>query len=100
MFYKNVFLTKIVKKKNRVEKVESDHHPIITKLKLNWDKNDNKSRVEIYNLKNEACQAAFKRATSAEYNNHNLSAIIDTKDDLNIVTNKLHHNQNLLCIES
>ena len=61
---------------------------LITKLKLNWDKNDNKNRVEIYNLKNEACQAAFKKETSSEYNNHNLSAILDTKDDLNVVTNK------------
>ena len=81
-------LTKIVKKKNSVEKVESDHHPIITKLKLTWNKTDDKSRVELYNLKNEACQAAFKMETSAQFNNHNLSAIIETEDDLNTVTKK------------
>ena len=81
-------LTKLVKKKDGVEKVESDHHPIITKLKLTWNKHNNKDRVEVYNLKNKACLAAFKYETSAANNNHNLSSIIDTEDNLNIVTNK------------
>ena len=42
----------------------------------------------MYNMKNEACQAAFKRETSAQFNNNNLSAIIETEDDLNTVTKK------------
>ena len=60
-------MTKIVKQKNSVEKVESDHHPIITKLKLTWNKNDYKNRVEVYNLKNKECQALFKYETSAAF---------------------------------
>ena len=79
-------LTKIIKNKKGVQKVESDHHPIISKLKLSWDKDINKNRVEVYNLKNKGCQNKFKEETSVTKNNYNLSSIFDNNQDLNVIT--------------
>ena len=79
-------LTKIIKNKKGVQKVESDHHPIISKLNLSWDKDINKNRVEMYNLKNKGCQSKFKEETSIAKNNSNLSSIFDSDEDLNVLT--------------
>ena len=56
-------LKKLMKTKNGVKKTESDHNPIISKLKIQWNKHSKKQRTEMFNLKNKECQAKFKAAT-------------------------------------
>ena len=62
-------LTKIRKTKNGVRKVESDHNPIISNLKIPWKTQLKQQRVELFNLKNKNCQEVFKRETST-YTTH------------------------------
>ena len=81
-------LTKIIKNKKGVRKVESDHHPIISKIKLAWDNNLQKHRTEIFNLKNKVCQKKFKEETSSANNNFNLSSVFDNDENLNLLTKK------------
>ena len=45
-------LTKIVKTKKGIVKVESDHNTIISRLKLSWNTNVKENRIELFNLKN------------------------------------------------
>ena len=81
-------LTKLTKTKNGVRKVESDHNPIVSQLKLRWNMKPKQKRLEIFNLKNKACQEKFKLETSTVWNNGALSSIFDEKDDLNILANR------------
>ena len=78
-------LTKVVKTKKGTKKVESDHNVLVSKLKFDWNKNIRKDRVEIYNLKNKKCQAAFKEITSKP---GILSSIFQKDNDLNVCTKK------------
>ena len=44
-------LTKLVKNKAGVKKVESDHNSIITKFRIQWKNQSEHKRIEIFNLK-------------------------------------------------
>ena len=81
-------LTRMTKTKKGVVKVESDHNIIFTKLRMQWDKKISNQRQELFNLKNEECQKAFREATETENNNGYLSSVFDEEGDINIVTEK------------
>ena len=81
-------LTKIMKTKNGVVKVESDHNTIISKFKLHWNKKAKENRIEMFNLKNKVCQEKFKEETTGTNNNKFLSSVFDGDEDINIVTEK------------
>ena len=85
---RNHVLTRISKTKNGVEKIESDHNMIFTKLKLQWDKKLRNQRRELFNLKNVECQKRFKEATSTENNNGYLSSVFEENGDINELTEK------------
>ena len=76
-------LTKLVKVKKGMKKVESDHNPIISKLKINWNSQPKKERLELFNLKNKTCQEMVRKETSSEINHCALSSIFDQEGDLN-----------------
>ena len=78
-------LTKIIKTKKGIKKVESDHNALISKLKFTWNKHLSKNKVEIYNLKNKECQKVFKEITSKS---NDLSSLFLKDDNLNICTKK------------
>ena len=80
-------LTKIVKTKKGVRKVESDHNTIFTRLKLAWNKRLKEQRTELFNLKNKECQETFRDATTEANNNKYLSSAFDDEKDLNESTN-------------
>ena len=62
-------LTKIVKTKKGVVKVESDHNTIISRLKLSWNTDVKANINEMFNLKNSDCQRKFKEETTSANNN-------------------------------
>ena len=78
-------LTKITKTKNGVVKKESDHHVLITEFNNIVSMDKSKDKIEMYNLKNAACQKKFKEYTS---NTKMLSSIFDSKDDLDILAQR------------
>ena len=51
---------------------------------MQWKKNWKDQRQELFNLKNENCQKAFKDATSN--NNGFLSSVFDENNDIDIAT--------------
>ena len=53
-------LTKLVKRKKGLVKIESDHNTIVTELKLKRKPHKSRKR-EIYNLKNAECQKTFTK---------------------------------------
>ena len=57
-------LTKITKTRKGITQTESDHNVIFSNFKLLWNKKDKKQRQELFNLKNEECQKAFRDATT------------------------------------
>ena len=75
-------LTKIVKTKNGVKKVESDHNIIITKLNIKFNASDKLPKVELYDLKNKKSQEIFKEQTSTDINKEYLSKIFREYEDL------------------
>ena len=81
-------LTKFTKTKGGWKKVESDHNPIISKLALTWNKISQTSRLELFNLKNRACQEKFFEETSSSNNKRELSLIFEEKEDLNSLAEK------------
>ena len=81
-------LTKIVRTKKEISKVESDHNTIFSKFRLKWNKKIIQKRQELYNLKNKECQDLFKEATKSENNNRFLSSVFDEKGDINNLTKK------------
>ena len=82
---RNHVLTKITKTKKGVIKKESDHHPMITKLKFQWDRNMKKERYETFNFRNIECQEKFKEETTKT---KELSTIVSKDKDLNSCTKK------------
>ena len=74
-------LTKLNKKKINI----SDHNPLISNFTLKWDMKRKADRIEMFNLKNVDCQAKFKELTNS---GTFLSEVFDSKDDINICTNK------------
>ena len=44
-------LTKLTKTKKGVKKIESDHNPIVSKLRLKWNMRPKKEKLELFNLK-------------------------------------------------
>ena len=52
-------LTKVVKKKNGTRVQESDHNPIVTEFALKVELSNKDKKLEMYNLKNKACQKRF-----------------------------------------
>ena len=85
---RNHVLTNIRKTKTGVKKTESDHNTIFTKLKLSWNKIFKERRIEMFNLKNKACQEVFKDATTAANNNKYLSSVFYEEGDVNKLTEK------------
>ena len=51
---------------------------------MQWKKNVKDQRQELFNLKNENCQKAFKDATSN--NNGFLSSVFDENNDIDVAT--------------
>ena len=82
---RNHILSKITKTKKGVKIQESDHHPLITKLKFTWSKHSKNDRKEIFNFKNKDCQNKFKDLTTQT---KELSKIMMKNEDLNISTKK------------
>ena len=78
-------LTKYRKKKNIIEKIESDHHVLYSKLKFKWSKKLQRQKIELFNLKNSECQTKFKEVTSSS---DFLSSVFDSSSDLNSLTIK------------
>ena len=78
-------LSKITKTKKGVNIKESDHHPLITKLRFTWSKHRKKDRTEIFDFKNRDRQAKFKDLTTQT---NDLSKILMKNEDLNISTKK------------
>ena len=78
-------LTKITKTKKGVIKKESDHHPMITKLALQWNRNMTRERFETFNFRNRESQEKFKEATTKT---KDLSTIVSKDKDLNSCTKK------------
>ena len=77
-------LTRITKTKNGKLKVkESDHHVIVTEFNCKLTTNK-KEIIEVYNLNNKECQAAFKKYTSET---NMLSSCIDEEGDIDKVIN-------------
>ena len=79
-------LTRLTKTKRGITKVESDHNSIISKFKLSLDMKADKSRTEVFNLKNKEGQDKFKDATAALNNNNYLLSVFDTSEDINTQT--------------
>ena len=79
----NNALVNITKTKDGVKKSISDHNPMITNLNLKWSRKVRAERVEMYNLKNKACQAQFKEVTSER---GILTSVFNNGDDINTCT--------------
>ena len=78
-------LKKITHGKNTVRKVTSDHNVMLAKFNLTIPKKEPNKKVEVFNFKNKSNQDIFREATS---NTTNLSEVFDTKEDINIQTEK------------
>ena len=78
-------LTKYRKKKNIIEKIESDHHVLYSKLKFTWSKKLQRQKIELFILKNSECHIKFKEVTSSS---DFLSSVFNSSSDLNSLTNK------------
>ena len=59
-------LTRHIKTRNGVKVKESDHHTIITKISVKWNKKKNMKTVEIYNLKDKEGLKKFKDMTNKD----------------------------------
>ena len=81
-------LTSIKKTKNGIKNIESDHNTIFTRFKFEWKKKFKEKRIEMFNLKNIACQEIFREATTSENNKKYLSSVFDDKCDINESTEK------------
>ena len=81
-------LTSITRGKKGVKRSESDHNTIFTKLKFKWNRKVREKRVELFNLKNKACQEAFKEATTGAINNNFLSSVFDEEGNIDLLAEK------------
>ena len=78
-------LTKIVKAKDGIKIKASDHNPILTKIKIKWNRKLVKPRFEIFNFKNKEGQDKFKMMTSTTTE---FTDIFNNEDDINLCTRK------------
>ena len=78
-------LNKITHSKNMVRKVTSDHNVMLSKFSLTMSKIKPPKKDEVFNFRNKDNLIKFMEATS---NCPSLSNVFDTKDDLNIQTEK------------
>ena len=78
-------LTRIKNTKNGPIKKESDHNALIAEFNRKVNEPEPEIKSEAYNLKNKECQNKFFLYTS---NTKMLSSIFDSKDDLNILTQR------------
>ena len=79
-------LNRIRKTKKGIVTKESDHNVIVTTFKNKFTIKTKKDKEEIYNLKNKENQIKFKQYTS---NTKMLSSIIESKEDINVLTKRL-----------
>ena len=79
-------LTRIRRSKKGIKTKESDHNVIITTFNNKFTIDAREDKEEIYNLKNKDNQRKFKLYTS---NTKMLSSVLDSKDNINILTNRL-----------
>ena len=79
-------LTSIKKTKKGIVKKESDHNILITQFKSKFIVNERAHKKEAYNLKNKVCQKKFKEYTS---NTNMLSSVLNSDEDINILTKRL-----------
>ena len=79
-------LTKIRKTKKGIIKKESDHNVLVTTFSDTFESSETKEKEEMYNLKNKECQKKFKMYTSYT---HMLSSVLDSKEDINVLTDRL-----------
>ena len=78
-------LTRISKTKKGIVHKESDHNVLITEFDQLHITNNDKAKVELYNLKNSDCQKKFKAYTS---NTNMLSSVFDSNENMNVLTNR------------
>ena len=78
-------LTRISKTKKGIVHKESDHNVLITEFDQLHITNNDKAKVELYNLKNSDCQKKFKAYTS---NTNMLSSVFDSNENINVLTNR------------
>ena len=79
---RNHVLTRISKTKKGVKIKESDHNVVLAEFTCKLKDSDKKDKPEVYILKNQECQANFKKYTS---NTNMLSSTIDEQGDINKV---------------
>ena len=77
-------LHRIIKTRNGIHRIESDHNNILTHLKINVP-HPKQERTEFYNLKNKECQMKFKNITS---NTNMLSSVFDSSEPLETLTKR------------
>ena len=77
-------MTKVAKTKNGLKVQHSDHNTILIEFNLMLEKHVCE-KLELYNLKNNGCQAMFRIYTS---NTNMLSSIFDSDEDVNTLTNR------------
>ena len=82
----HTFLTRIRRSTKGIKTKESDHNVIITTFNNKFTIDTREDKEEIYNLKNTDNQRKFKLYTS---NTKMLSSVLESKDDVNILTNRL-----------
>ena len=78
-------LTKVIRNKNGLKVQESDHNPIIIEFKLEIKEAAEANKLELYNLKNEECQAKFMKYTNET---NMLSTVFNADEDINVLTNR------------
>ena len=82
---KSHVLTRIRKSKKGIFTKDSDHNVLITEFQNIQISDKDKTKEEVYNLKNHECQKRFKEYTS---NTNMLSSVFDSSEDINILTNR------------
>ena len=79
-------LTKLTKKKSELQKKESDHNTIVTKLNDKWKTEAKEKKREIYNMKNKESQMSYKKETDCT---RELSDINDKDESVEKLTKKI-----------
>ena len=79
-------LTRIKKTKKGLQRKVSDHNVLITKFKTKFTVSESIKKKETYNLKNKEAQKKFKKYTS---NTNMLSSVLDSDENINIITKRL-----------
>ena len=79
-------LTRIRKTKKGSKVKESDHNVILSEFNCKVNKKEKNDKTESYNLKNQECQANFKKYTT---NTTMLSSVVDGSEDIDHITERL-----------